>query len=115
MKNLWYSFIGACKLFVWAFRYPQILNDNNFRSLSQLFELILKVAIDDKPYMSKLAQVVAGDQHNIVSIWAGPGCNADPTDRISELLKDNEKLRSEVFVLTEQLSKAISVKSVSQP
>lgn len=79
---------------------PGMFTVGTFQSMSKLMEILLKVANDGTPMMTKLAVVVANEQHDLVTVWAGRGANADPYDRIVEL-------RNEIDALKVQLSDAI--------
>jgi hypothetical protein len=85
---------NSVKVFFWSLKNPQALNHSNFKMVSDLLGLILKVAKEDKPYITHVAYVhpTEGEQ-NIVSIWAGAGMGADPMKRIKELLEENNKLK----------------------
>ncbi len=91
-------FKNAIILGVWAFKNPQSLQPNNFKMLSQILELILKVGTENKPLMSKLCVIhpIDGMTMELVSIWAGPGIAACPTKRIKELVEENQKLKREL-------------------
>lgn len=86
----------AIKFGWWAFKNPQTLNASNFKMLSDLFQLILKVAQEDRHRMTHIAFVhpEEGSEHQIVSIWAGAGVGAEPTKRIKELIEENSKLKA---------------------
>lgn len=72
-----------------------------FDSMAKIMKVIIDVANTGQPMMFKLATVVANEQHDIVTIWAGKGASADPYDRIIEL-------RNEIDELKAQLSDAIA-------
>ena len=88
---------NAIKIGWWAFKNPKSLQENNFKMLSGLLEMILKVAHERRPLMSNIAMVYPdGEQEEIVAIWAGAGMGADPTKRIAELLSENAMLKAEL-------------------
>jgi len=88
---------NAIKIGWWAFKNPKSLQENNFKMLSGLLEMILKVAHERRPLMSNIAMVFPdGEQEEIVAIWAGAGIGADPTKRIAELLSENAMLKAEL-------------------
>lgn len=64
-----------------------------FKTMASLLELIMKVADEKRPRMTKLAIVVANEAHDVVSIWAGPTSDSDPYRRIEELHRENAELR----------------------
>lgn len=99
MKNLYYRISNAFKIGLWAFRNPQTINDHNFRMLSDLLRLILKVAAESKPVMTKIGYIHpdSKEQNDIVTIWAGSGLGADPYDRITELKKEISMLRAQLL------------------
>ena len=80
---------------------PGMFTVGTFKSMSTLMETLLKVANEGTPMMSRLAVVIANEQHDVVTIWAGKGANADPYNRIVEL-------RDEIDELRRQLSDAVS-------
>ena len=79
---------------------PGMFTVGTFQSMSKLMEILLKVANEGTPMMTKLAVIVATEQHDLVTVWAGKGANADPYDRIVEL-------HNEIDALRVQLSEAI--------
>jgi len=99
MKNLYYRISNAFKIGVWAFRNPQTINQVNFKMLSDILELILKVAKESRPMMCKIACVhpETNEQLDIVSIWAGAGLGADPYKRITELKRETELLKAQLL------------------
>jgi hypothetical protein len=86
---------NALKLFYWAFKNPQTFQNHNFKMMSDLMILILKVADENRPYMSHIAFVhpETGEECKIVSIWAGATFDSDPVNRISELVSENQYLK----------------------
>ena len=92
-----YRVKNAFKIGWWAFKNPKSLQENNFKMLSGLLEMILKVATERRPLMSNIAMIYPdGESEEIVSIWAGAGLGADPNKRISELLSENAMLKAEL-------------------
>lgn len=97
MKHLYYRVKNAFIVGFWAFNNPDTLREHNFKMLSDLLSLIMKVAEEDKHMMTHIAYVHPEEgEKQIVSIWAGAGIESDPTKRISELLSENAKLKSEL-------------------
>ncbi len=95
MPRFYYRITNAFKIGLWAFKNPDSLK--NFKMLSDLFGLIMKVATEDRHMMTHLAYVHPEEgEKQIVSIWAGAGMGADPTKRISELLKENSMLKAQL-------------------
>lgn len=88
--------INAVGIGWWCLRNPQAVNRGNFKMLSDLLGLILKVSETDSHAMAHIACVHPedGKEYQIVSIWAGAGIGADPTKRIAELLEENDRLKS---------------------
>lgn len=81
----------------WAFKNPATFAESNFKMLSKLLELILKVSVDGRHRMTHIAYVHPEEgEKQIVSIWAGAGIGADPVKRISELLEENSRLKIEL-------------------
>ncbi len=82
----------------WAFQNPLTISPSNFKMLSDLLGLIMRVSKEDIPYMTHIAFVhpIEGEQQ-IVSIWAGAGMGAEPTKRIAELVEENIKLKAELI------------------
>jgi hypothetical protein len=97
IKSFIHSVGNGLKLGYWAFKNPQTISPSNFKMLSDLLGLILAVAKDNRHRITHIAFIhpTEGEQQ-IVSIWAGAGMDADPTKRISELLKENSLLRLEL-------------------
>jgi hypothetical protein len=87
--------LNAIKIAWWAYKNPQTLNQSNFKLLSDLYILIMKVAEEDRHRMTHIAFVHPDEgEKQIVSIWAGAGVGAEPLKRIRELLEENERLKS---------------------
>lgn len=96
-KRFYYRFSNALKLFIWAFKKPKTLNQNTFKMLSDLLVMIMKVANENRHYMTHIAFVHPEEgEKQIVSIWAGAGIGAEPQKRIEELLKENSFLKSKL-------------------
>ncbi len=96
MKTMFYRIKNAFKIGWWAFKNPQTMQAHNFKMLSDLLVLIMKVATEDRAYMTHIAYVnpTDGKVVQMVSIWAGAGAAASPVKRIDELLTENSKLRA---------------------
>ena len=91
------SVANGFKLGYWAFKNPLTIAPSNFKMLSDLLGLILAVAKEDRHKMTHIAFVHPTEgEHQIVSIWAGAGMDADPTKRIAELLAENSRLKIEL-------------------
>lgn len=99
MKNFYYRFSNAFKIFVWAFKNPRVIEIRNFEMLSSLFGLIMKVAQERRPYITNISTLHPIDTQDadIVSIWAGSGIGADPIKRIAELKTENEILKADLL------------------
>lgn len=56
---------------------------------------MLKVATENRPYMTKLGvvNIETNDRYELVSIWACPSSSDDPTARIRQLVEENESLK----------------------
>lgn len=90
MKKL----LNAIKIGIWAFKNPLTIQESNFKMLSDLLCLILKVSNEDRHYMTHIAYMHPEEgEKQIVSIWAGAGVDADPLKRISELIQENKELK----------------------
>jgi len=97
MPRFYYRITNAFKIGLWAFKNPDSLKESNFKMLSDLFGLIMKVATEDRHMMTHLAYVHPEEgEKQIVSIWAGAGMGAEPTKRIAELLKENSMLKAKL-------------------
>jgi hypothetical protein len=97
MPRFYYRITNAFKIGLWAFKNPDSLKESNFKMLSDLFGLIMKVATEDRHMMTHLAYVHPEEgEKQIVSIWAGAGMGAEPTKRIAELLKENSMLKAQL-------------------
>lgn len=91
----YYKLKNALKIGIWAFRNPLCLQLGNFEMLSKLFEMILKVSMEQRPLMTHIGYVHPEEGNKeIVSIWAGAGMGASPTKRIAELLAENNLLKA---------------------
>jgi hypothetical protein len=69
-----------------------------FTMLSSLLEIILKVATDGRPYMTRIEALIdyPNVKEPIVSIWVGAGINAEPIERIRELSAENAVLKEKI-------------------
>ena len=77
---------NALKVAWLIYKNPTLLLANNFKMLADLLGLIMKVAKERSPYMTRMAFIMPdGTEQDIVSIWAGAGAGADPEKRIREL------------------------------
>ena len=105
MPRFYYRITNSLKIGWWALKNPDSLKESNFKMLSHLFGLIMKVANEDRHMMTHLTYVHPEEgEKQIVSIWAGAGMGAEPTKRIAELLKENSMLKA-------QLSKYVSLQN----
>ena len=98
LKKLITRFKNSIRLAYWGFKNPDTLREGNFKMLSDLLRMILKVAKEDRHMMTHIAFIHPEDntEHQIVSIWAGAGAGAEPTKRIKELLNENAVLKSQL-------------------
>jgi hypothetical protein len=97
MPRFYYRLKNAFKLFIWALKKPDTLNQNTFKMLSDLMVLIMKVATENRHYMTHIAYIHPDEgEKQIVSIWAGAGVGADPQKRIAELLSENSVLKAQL-------------------
>ena len=97
MNRFYYRIKNSITIAWWAFQNPDTLHTSNFKMLSSLLELILKVATENRHMMTHIAYAYPdGEQKQIVSIWAGAGIGAEPTKRISELLAENAMLKAKL-------------------
>ena len=96
--SLYYRITNALKMCWFVFKKPELLNDNNYKVLSNLCDLIMKVATENRHMMAHVAYVYPKNSNDeqIVSIWAGAGMAASPTKRIAELLSENSMLKAEL-------------------
>ena len=97
MKRFFIRIVNSLKIGYLVFIHPEPFSGNMFEMLSNLLQLIMKVSIEDKHYMTEI--VVTNPQTNakqpIVRIWAGAGINAEPLKRIKELIEENDLLKEQ--------------------
>lgn len=72
-----------------GFLNPEISTEQAFVNIAKLFECALKVANEDKPFITHLIM----NDKRIVSFWMYPGLSKNPTDRITELNNEIESLK----------------------
>ena len=97
MHRFFYQISNASKLFVWALMKPDTLNKSAFKMLSDVMTMILKVANENRHYMTHIAYVHPDEgEKQIVSIWAGAGVGAEPQKRIAELIEENNILKAQI-------------------
>ena len=78
----------------WTYKNPLTIDASNFKMLSDLLLLIMKVGNEDRHMMTHIAYVHPEEgEKQIVSIWAGAGMAAEPTKRIAELIRENTELK----------------------
>lgn len=107
--RIYYRIKNAIKIGWWAYKNPTTLQEHNFKMLSDLMELILKVATEDRHMMTHLAYVHPDEgEQQIVSIWAGAGMGAEPTKRIAELLSENSKLKAQLSICISQKEQSVT-------
>jgi len=93
-NNFYYRSKNAIKMGVWSYKNHEIFRQGNFKMLSDLLGLILKVATENRHMMTHVAFVHPDEgEKQIVSIWAGAGIGAEPTKRIQELITENAMLK----------------------
>ena len=71
-SRLFWRIGNPIKLAWWAFKNPLTISPSNFKMLSDLLGLIMKVATENRHRMTRIAYVhpTEGEQQ-IVAIWAG--------------------------------------------
>ncbi len=101
LRNLYVRLRNAAVLFYLGLTQPLAADANNFKMLCELLGLILRVAQEQRPYMSKIGigSVKVGVHTEVCSIWVGPGASSDPYTRIDELNKENARLKAELDAL----------------
>jgi len=109
LKYQYYRITNAFKVGFWAFKNPETIKESNFKMLSDLLCLIMKVADENRHFMTHIAfvhpKIENGKEQQIVSIWAGAGISADPTKRIAELITENSILKAQLSELVTQQNK----------
>lgn len=91
---------NAIKIGYWAYKNPLVLQAHNFKILSELFAMIMKVASENRPMMVHIGMVQLTETPDkakmppLVSIWAGAGSGAEPLKRIQELLSEIDLLKN---------------------
>ena len=90
----------------WAFKNDEVLGEKMFNMMGSLLELILKVAIENKHYMTHICYIHPElNEQSLVSIWAGAGVGADPLKRIEELINENVLLQQHIKQLLDARDK----------
>lgn len=93
MKDFLFKFKTAVKIFFICLFHKEKMSGEMFENLFKLHEILLKTAMYNKPYRS----AVYMNDNRIVSLWMYPGISKNPVDRIEELIKENEKLREQLY------------------
>jgi hypothetical protein len=104
MKRLFIRFVNSIILGYVAFKNPQsLLSMDNFKMLTDLCAFLMKVAEEKRPYITKIATISPLEETlEMVVIWAGAGIGAEPFERIEQLAKENQMLKSEIKRLEKQ-------------
>lgn len=86
--------INAIRMFYMAFKNPEVFYGGNFQMCAELLKMIFAVSKEQHPRMTHIAYIhpTDGKEEKLVSIWAGAGVSASPTERIRELLEENRRL-----------------------
>lgn len=96
---------NAFLVFIWVLKNP--ISVANFETLTKILELLLEVAEKKRHLMTRLCFVTVDGEESSefggVSIWAGAGDESSPTNRIAELLAENDALKERVRFLEDQL------------
>lgn len=100
---------------MWALKDPLVLQQSNFALLSYLFQQIIKVANENRPYISDLGFIIPdGEKQVICRVWVGAGANATPFARIEELVKENEVLKSKLLGYVIEKQKAVLDEQINE-
>lgn len=104
MRNFFRKILGSMSYARVAFKSPDIcFSENNLKMITALYEFIMKVAVEKRPYATKIALITPDNEsHGIVSLWAGSGASADPIDRMQELVKENQALKKDIIRLEKE-------------
>ena len=96
LKRIYIILANALRIFYLCLKKPEFVPQ--LEMLNHLAELMVKVVDDGQPYMTKIAVVDTKTEtkQEIVSIWVGKGIGADPTERIAELIKENDMLKATI-------------------
>ena len=115
MKTKLIILINAFKVFWLALTKPNVINNTNISMIVGLYEMIFKVVKEKRPYLSNITiiETNSNEKIDLVTIWAGYGYNANPADRIKELVKENEYLKRQI-ILERETAKLIIDKNISQ-
>lgn len=99
VKRFFTRFTIGFQLFILGFRKSNVFTLSNFERMCELYEQVWKTASRGDPQMMKIATVHPEKNDEVlplVSVWVGPGVDADPWDRVRELRKENEYLREQL-------------------
>jgi hypothetical protein len=95
LKSRIYCIINAVRIGFAALKHPDVFASKNISLLVALWEYILKVVHEGKPYVTNvvLVEISTGESRSIVSVWAGAGEGASVIERCRELSQENIELR----------------------
>lgn len=97
IKNLFYRTWNATTVFWMVWLNPNPINEQMFKINMKLFEFIITVRKENRPYFTRFGHIHPDDGETpIVTIWAAPGADSSPEKRIKELLEENESLRAQI-------------------
>lgn len=87
--------LNVIAVIILVFRNSKVFNPHTLGMLTELYKMIFDVASEGKPRMTRIAMIMPNDErHDIVVLWAGPGNDASPDNRIRELLAENKALKT---------------------
>jgi len=90
MKRL----LSAIKSAYVLYKNPDITDPKVLEMVGSLTNFIFEVAKNKRPMMSNFGLIyVDGEHQSLVNIWAGPSIDSSPTERIKELLEENQLLK----------------------
>jgi len=90
--------LNAIRIGWFFFRNPLFMNPDNLQSMVKVMQFILDVGKWNRPMMTQFGMFHFKTKEfvSIVNLWAGPSIDSCPTERIKELIKENQELRSEL-------------------
>lgn len=106
MKSFFYRIANSFIMGFWAFRNPSLYHRQTLSAITGLFSLLSQTAVEGRPKMAKIGIInfVTNTRTDVLTLWCGYEEIDSPTKRITQLLTENAKLKTENSLLWSQIT-----------